>query len=409
VPAASANAVERPLAAELVRAFAERFGPGPAPRLFFAPGRVNLMGAHLDYNGGPVMPTAIDRGTFIAARPAPQGRVRLESLLEDARFEGRLPSGSSSEGPAWPGAASGRWFDYPLGVLRQAQAAGQLQGGLELLFGGNLPIGAGLSSSASICVGTALAVEALAGPAASGGGPERWVEQALAAERGFVGVRCGIMDPNAVARSRAGHLLWLDCLDGTLEHLPFPSASVAIGICDSGVRRDLAAGAFNQRVAEAQALLRLLEPDEQRARCLRQVPVERFEAQRGRIDPLLERRGAHVFGELARTFRARELLAAGRFQEFGGLLTATHASLRERYEVSTPELDLLVELAVGQAGVWGSRLTGAGFGGCTVLLGEPGSEAEVGAAIAAGFAARFGRAPGVRFYRGDPGPRELLL
>lgn len=409
VPAGAASAHERQLAGELLRAFAERFGPGPKPRLFFAPGRVNLMGAHLDYNGGPVMPTAIDRGTFIAARSAAAGRVRLESLLEAARFEGRLPTGAAAEGSAWPSAASGRWFDYPLGVLRQSQSAGQLDGGVELLFGGNLPIGAGLSSSASICVGTALAVEALAGPAAAGGGPERWVEQALEAERGFVGVRCGIMDPNAVARSRAGHLLWLDCLDGSLEHLPFPGAEVAIGICDSGVRRDLAAGAFNQRVAEAQALLRLLEPDERRARCLRQVPSERFEAERDRIDALLARRGSHVFSELARTFRARELLGAGRLAEFGGLLTSTHESLRVNYEVSTPELDLLVELAVAQPGVWGSRLTGAGFGGCTVLLGAPGGEAEIGAAIAAGFAARFGRQPGVRFYRGDAGPRELLL
>lgn len=407
--AAAATALERQLGGELQRAFLERFGAGAPPRLFFAPGRVNLMGAHLDYNGGPVMPTAIDRGTFIAARPAAEGRVRLQSLLESARFEGRLPAGQLTQGEAWPSAASGRWFDYPLGVLRAARAAGQLTGGLELLFGGNLPIGAGLSSSASICVGTALAVEALAGPAPQGGGPERWVAQALEAERGFVGVRCGIMDPNAVARSRAGHLLWLDCLDGSLEHLPFPGGEVAIGICDSGVRRDLAAGAFNQRVAEAQALLRALEPDERQARCLRQVPPERFQAQRGRLDALLERRGRHVFGELARTFEARDLLRAGRHAEFGALLTTTHASLRELYEVSTPELDLLVELAVAQPGVWGSRLTGAGFGGCTVLLGAPGRESEVAAAIVAGFEAKFGRAPGVRFYRGDPGPRELLL
>lgn len=413
--AAPASPAEAALLEPLQRAFAARFGPGAPLRLFFAPGRVNLMGAHLDYNGGAVMPTAIDRGTFIAARPAPGGRVRLASTLEQATFEGRLPAATSAPGrtaagqPGWPERPAGAWFDYPLGVLREAHQAGQLRDGLDLLFGGNLPIGAGLSSSASICVGTALTVEALLGAPPAGGGARHWVAQALAAERGFVGVRCGIMDPFAVALSRQDHLLWLDCLDESLEHLPLRSNAVSIGICDSGQRRDLAAGAFNQRVAEAQALLRLLEPDQTRARFLRQVPAERFHERAAGLPAELRRRGEHIFGELARVWRARELLQNGQLPAFGALLTNTHASLRDLYEVSTPELDCLVELAVSQPGVWGSRLTGAGFGGCTVMLVTPGHEDAVAEAIRPGFAARFGREPGLRFYRGDPGPRELLL
>jgi galactokinase len=335
-----------------VESFREVFGaPRTAVRAFFAPGRVNLMGAHLDYNGGPVMPMAIDRGTFLAVAPGEGRRVRFASTLEPGRLELDLD--------ALPASRAGRWSDYPLGVVRiLAPLAGRAPG-LDLLFGGNLAVGAGLSSSASICVGTALALDRSWG---LGLGPRERVDAALRAEREFVGVQCGIMDPFAVGLARAGALLWLDCKDATYEHVALDHDEVAVAVADSGVRRELA-------------------------------PIAR--------------RARHVLEEVARTFAAREALAAGDLARFGAQMLASHRSLRDLYEVSTPELDLLVDAAAACDGVLGARLTGAGFGGCVVILLRRASGAAALEAVAGAFAARFGRRPAVAVYGGDAGPREV--
>jgi len=212
------------------------FGSAQGARLFFSPGRINLMGAHLDYNGGPVMPTAVDRGTFLAVRPRRDRRVVFASTLEESRpLEIELD--------ALPPERLLRWSDYPLGVLIEMGLIARARGrekectGLEVLFGGNLPVGAGLSSSASICVGTAFALESMWHL-----GLERMdlVDAALRAERGFVGVQCGIMDPYAVGLARANSLLWLDCKDRTHSYLPLDTQRLSIGVADSLVRRELA-------------------------------------------------------------------------------------------------------------------------------------------------------------------------
>lgn len=380
--------------------FLQRFGQGEAPRLWFSPGRVNLMGAHLDYNGGPVMPTAIDRGTFLALRLRPDERVRLASTLEPGELEfdsERLPS-----------APLRRWFDYPLGVLREmrARARGRPGRGFELLFGGNLPVGAGLSSSASICVGTALAIS------------EAWglrlerlelVRVALAAERGFVGVQCGIMDPYAVGLARADSLLWLDCKDESSAWMPLDTRQYSIAVADTLVRRELAQGAFNERVQQCARAFAALLPHQPDASCLRDVRLETLEAQRGRLDPLLALRAEHVLREVARTFAARDALERGDMAGFGTEMTRAHASLRTLFEVSVPELDTLVEAATQCEGVLGARLTGAGFGGCVVVLLRRGAEPELLARMERSFRPRFGRAPVVEFFGGDEGPREILL
>ena len=382
---------------DLIQAAEARFGSAHR-RVFFAPGRVNLMGAHLDYNGGPVMPTAIDRGTLLVVSEREDDRVRMHSAVDPAECDLSL-----RDLPVTP---RGAWYDYPLGVLRSALPDASAPRGLDVLFGGNLPIGAGLSSSASICVVTALALDALWGLA---DGPPGWVERALEAERGFVGVQCGIMDPFAVGYSRPGHLLWLDCADRSVEHVPLDPARVAIAVADSGVRRELAAGAFNERVAQCGRLLEILAPScgDVRPKHLADVPPEVFRARRNAIDPVLVRRGEHVFGELERTYAAKRSLLDGDPAGFGRAMTRSHASLREHFEVSTPELDALVELAVSVPGVLGSRLTGAGFGGCTVVLLERGAESQLVDALERGYGERFGRPPAVQVFGGDPGPREL--
>ena len=382
--------------------FRARFGGGGPARVFYAPGRVNLLGAHLDYNGGPVVPTAIDRGTLLAVRPRADRRLRLVSTLEGAEFECDLA--------ALPAARSGRWSDYPLGVVvdlvGSARAKGRAGGlcGLDILFGGNLPVGAGLSSSASICVGTALVLDTMW---ELGLDPLERVLCALRAERGFVGVQCGIMDPYAVGLARPGHLLWLDCKDATWEHLPVDLERVAIGIADSGVRRELAQVAFNRRVAECAEAFAALRPYVPEAECLRDVPLAVLAAHGGELTPEVRKRTEHVLREVERTFLARAALLAGDFAGMGAFMTASHASLRDLYEVSCAELDVLVDAASTSDGCHGARLTGAGFGGCIVMLVERGAEDVVRASVAAQFEARFGRTPGILFFGGDEGPREI--
>ena len=378
--------------------FEQAFGSGDGVRLFFAPGRVNLMGAHLDYNGGPVMPMAIDRGTFLAVRPRSQPVLCLRSTTEGLGREVDLEALAEL-------LPTGSWTDYPLGVARGLARRGVAGGGLAVLFGGALPVGAGLSSSASICVATALALDALWDV---GLRPMERVELALEAEREFVGVQCGIMDPYAVGLARAGHILWLDCKDRSWAHLPI-AGGITIGVADTGVRRELAQGEFNRRVAQAQAAFAALRPHAEGATCLRDVPREVLLRHGPQLEPELARRARHVVEEVERTFRARMALLGGDLATFGACMSECHASLRDQYEVSVPELDCLAESALEHDSVFGARLTGAGFGGCVVILARAGAQADLTGHLRATFAKRFARPPLVEFYSGDRGPREVAV
>lgn len=398
--ASSTNSLPEELSAHRA-AFASCFGDDAGVRLFFSPGRVNLFGGHLDYNGGPVLPTAIDRGTFVAIRPREDGLVRMASRFSDAQAEFR--------GEALPVSPRGEWFDYPLGVLLALsglddRVAARIARGMDVLFGGNLPVGAGLSSSASICVGTTFAVDTIL---ELGLDPVQRVEAALDAERGFVGVKCGIMDPYAVGFARPRHVLWLDCKDETFEHLPMDFERVSIGVADTGIQRRLARGEFNRRVNECAAAFDALRVHVPEARVLRDVSAEVLEAHGHELDPDLLRRAWHVVDEVRRTHVARAALLAGDLATMGRCMTETHASLRDRYDCSCEELDVLVEAATEAGGALGARLTGAGFGGCVVMLLEAGSEAHVAEAVASTFERRFGRRPPIEFFQGDEGPREL--
>jgi galactokinase len=381
---------------------AARFGPGPPPRIFFSPGRVNLMGAHLDYNGGPVMPTAIDRGTFLGLRPRKDRRIRFVSTLEPAGLEADLSD--------LPAERSGRWVDYALGVLLELMELARRRGwtqelsGLDILYGGNLAVGAGLSSSASICVGTAFALGA------------SWdlpldrmdvVHAALRAERGFVGVQCGIMDPYAIGLAQEDRLLWLDCKDASSEYLPFGAGGLSIAVADTHVRRTLAQVAFNERVDQCRAAFEGLRSSQPESTCLRDIRIETLRASAGRIDPVAARRAEHVIREVGRTFEARQALIAGDPQAFGRQMFLAHESLRDLFEVSVPELDRIVESAAACEGVLGARLTGAGFGGCAVILLETAAAPSVSSRIAFDFERRFGRKPSIEIFGGDAGPREI--
>lgn len=384
------------------RAFRRRFGDGPELRFFFSPGRVNLMGAHLDYNGGPVMPTAINRGTFIAVRPRRDRHLRLASTVDPEILDLDLTRIVATR--------SKRWVDYPVGVVLEVLAAAAAAGlesrvvGLEILFGGNLPIGAGLSSSASICVGTALALQTLWNQELS---RMDLVHAALRAERGFVGVQCGIMDPYAVGLAREGHILWLDCKDATNAYIPLDARHFTIAIADTLVRRELALGAFNERVRQCGEAFDHLKRFQPGATCLRDIRQEVFEERRREMSPVAARRAEHVIHEVARTFAARDALLRNDLVGLGAEMSRAHTSLRDLFEVSAPELDQLVQSAVACEGVLGARLTGAGFGGCAVVLLRRGAEAELRERLTVDFERRFGHQPVIGFFGGDAGPREL--
>jgi galactokinase len=385
--------------ATLAARFERDYGSAARPvRLFYAPGRVNLMGAHLDYNGGPVMPMAVDRGTFVAVRERSDSRLRLRSTREEGQLLCDL---------ARPPARAGRWHDYPNGVLRALWADGARGPGLDVLFGGDLPIGAGLSSSASICVAFALALDGVWGLRT---GLQRRVQIALEAERAFVGVQCGVMDPYAVGMARPDHLLWLDCKDLTLEHIPLDASQVLLAVADTGVRRELARSDFNERVEQAAAafgaLAELADPGAG-FECLRDVPRAHLEAHAGRLPPVLARRARHVVDEVERTLQARDALREGNLAGFGARMFEAHASMRDLYEVSVPELDRLVDAASREPAVLGARLTGAGFGGCVAILLRRGEERGALERIGEHFAEHFGRPPAIEVFGGDPGPREL--
>ena len=401
-------ALAEPLQLHLA-SFDARMGVGGAStRVFFAPGRVNLFGGHLDYNGGPVMPTAINRGTFLAIRRRADRMVRLESQLDS--------QGLTFDLDHVPKDRSGRWVDYPVGVVRELleQRRVKLEAGVEpneptelqgldVLYGGNLPVGAGLSSSASICVGTAFALN------------EVWelgldrmeqVHCALEAERRFVGVQCGIMDPYSIGLAKPGHLLWLDCKDRSYQHLPIDYSELSIVVANSGVQRELAAGEFNKRVQQCQDAFLALQPFMPEAECLRDITPEIFEKNEGSMEPVLARRARHVVYEVVRTMEAREALFNGDYVKLGGFMTQTHKSLRDHFEVSSAELDLLVEAATECEGCFGSRLTGAGFGGCTVMLVHPDRVPEVVAHVQSRYSQAKGWVPQVEVFQGDEGPRE---
>jgi galactokinase len=350
----------------LAAAFEARFGRRPAA-VAAAPGRVNLIGEHLDYNEGHVLPVGIDRSIMVAFAPRQDGRVRLLSLdfeqasafdLEDIQRDPDAP-----------------WSDYVRGVAWALREAGHRLSGLDAALQGDVPVGAGLSSSA------ALEVAALgAFGAASGLRLERRDLALLGqrAENGFVGVACGIMDQMAAALSRAGHALLIDCRSLEYEAVPLPledsgsggSAGLRMVVADSGVRRALLNSQYNLRRQECQQAAELVATaiTDRPVTALRDVRPEDLVRHADSLPPNVLKRARHVVEEERRVLLSVEALRTGDVEAFGEMLDASHRSLRDDYEVSCPELDLLVELAWAQPGVLGSRLTGAGFGGCTVSL-----------------------------------------
>ena len=339
----------------LLRAFERRYGR-PA-RLFRAPGRVNLIGEHTDYNGGFVLPMAIDRETVAAAAPRPDRTVRVFSLDLDEELSFDL------DHPGEP--RRGIWLDYVEGTARALESRGVRLGGADLMLLSDVPVGAGLSSSAALEVSAGLALACVSGRSVD---PVVLALAGQQAEHTYVGTMCGIMDQFVAALGSAGHALLIDCRALKAEAVPLDTSRVAVVITDTHVRHELAESGYNDRRAECEQGVRLLAERLPGVQQLRDVSVEDFERLEDVLPETVRRRCRHVVTEDARTLAAVDALRRGDLEEVGRLMRRSHESLRDDFEVSCAELDLLAETAWGVEGVLGSRMTGGGFGGSTVSL-----------------------------------------
>ena len=342
-------------AAQLVaHEFARRFRV-PC-RVFRAPGRVNLIGEHTDYNDGFVMPAALGFYTYVAVGARSDRRLSVYSLDFDETVDLEIDALA-------PG-RTGHWSDYVRGVAAGLRARGVHSGGANLVIKGEVPIGAGLSSSAAIEVSTAVA---LLSTAAAHLERREIAAVCQRAEHEYAGAQCGIMDQFISCFGQANHALLLDCRTLAYEPLPIPE-SVRIVICNSMVKHELAGGEYNRRRADCEAGVQILQRKLPNVRALRDIDLQQLNQYSAEMPERIYRRCRHVVTEDARTLEAAGALKSADLGRFGRLMQASHASLRDDYEVSCRELDLLVELAGKCGGVFGSRMTGGGFGGCTVNL-----------------------------------------
>jgi galactokinase len=336
------------------RRFRERFGA--TPQLFRAPGRVNLIGEHTDYNDGFVMPAAIDFYTWVAASVRADATLHVWSEQFQQLIEIPL---HGTEGPP-----QGHWSDYVRGMAGVLQAAGYKLRGADVLIDGQVPIGAGLSSSAALELSVGLA---LLGVAEIELPRLELVKLSQNAEHKYAGALCGIMDQFIAGYANAGNAILLDCRSLKYELLPV-SEHARLVICNSMVKHDHAAGEYNTRRAECATAVRFLRSFYSEVRALRDVRLEMLASHRTDIPDVVFRRAFHVVTENERVTTAAKALQCNQLDEFGKLMYASHNGLRDDYEVSCEELDLLVELAAKNEGVYGARMTGGGFGGCTVNL-----------------------------------------
>ena len=370
--------VEQRLAEDVSQAFAERFGR-PPEGAWQAPGRVNLIGEHTDYNDGFVLPIAIDRHVTLAAARRDDDLVVVVSR--------ELGEATVRLSEVAPGGAA-RWSAYVAGSLWALAQEGAPVGGLDMLLTSDVPVGSGLSSSAALECAVLLAARDLYG------GPGDRTALARAGQRGeneIVGAPVGIMDQMASLHGRAGHALLLDCRDLHLAHVPLrlEEAGLALLVLDTRVSHAHAGGEYGERRAACEEAARVLG-----VRALRDADLTGLEAAAGRLGPEVLRRARHVVTENARVSEAVALLREGRPQDLGPVFAASHASMRDDFEISSPELDTAVEAATA-AGALAARMTGGGFGGSAVALVPAAAAPAVGEAVVAAFAARGHASPSV--------------
>ncbi len=365
----------------LTRRFEELFTK--SPRIYEAPGRVNLIGEHTDYNEGFVMPAAIG----LYCRVAIAKRSDRVLLLHSNNIAQSISVNLDEPGIV----RRGQWTDYVVGTALALEKIGYRVSGGDILIEGEVPFGSGLSSSAAIEVATGYALLELVDQSVD------LLQLALAcqqAENEFIGARCGIMDQYISAHGIAGHALMLDCRSLQSTPLPLPQ-DVSLVVCNTGVKHSIAGGEYNQRRAQCEEGVQRLATVLPGIRALRDVSAAQLEKHNDVLTEVIYRRCRHVITENERVQRAAAALKGGDLQHFGRLMAASHQSLRDDYEVSCSELDIMVELASQQAGVIGARMTGGGFGGCTVNLVRADSSQEFRQSMISGYESQTGIHPEV--------------
>lgn len=359
--------------------FADLYGTAPA--IYRAPGRVNLIGEHTDYNDGFVMPAALDLYTYVAVSPRPDRRLRIYSENLGEKCDVDLDS-------IRPG-KSGHWSDYVRGVAGVLESSGHRLRGADLAIISEVPLGSGLSSSAALEVATAWALLSNSQLSVD---PTSLAQMCQKAEHLYPQTMCGIMDQFISCHGRAKHALMLDCRSLKFELLPIPP-QVRLMVCDTMIKHEHASGGYNTRRRECEEGLRALAQLRPGIHALRDVTPDELEQHQDRLSPLIYKRVRHVVTENDRVKKAAGALQKGDVTAFGQLMADSHRSLRDDYEVSTPELDLMVELASGQAGVYGARMTGGGFGGCTINLVDANHAEELRQRLEQDYEARTGIKP----------------
>lgn len=378
---------------ELIDRFERLFSQ--SPRIFRAPGRVNLIGEHTDYNDGFVLPAAVGFSTYVAIAKRPDRKVLIHSDEFPEHFEFELDR--------LPESRTRRWCDYVLGVARVLQQRGHSLPGANLLVHGEVPIGAGLSSSAAIEVAFARAI-------ASVGEIEISLPEIAMlcrkAENEFVGARVGIMDPFVSCMAKKGHALLLDCRSLDFQFVPIP-AGIRLVVCNTMVKHDLATGAYNTRREECEQGTRYFAGRHPEVRALRDVSVEMLERYADDLPPVIRKRCFHVVRENQRTIGLSHALSAVDWARVGQLMRESHHSLRDLYEVSCRELDIMVDAAEGLPGFVGGRMTGGGFGGCTINLVRENDADEFAAGVADRYRKATGTAPQIYLCDAGDGSSEI--
>ncbi len=378
----------------VMQSFAERYGSAQGPRVFRAPGRVNLIGEHTDYNLGFVMPVALDLACFTAVAPASDGRFHVFSKNMEQAREWAISEISQAQ-PARD------WSDYVMGVARELVLAGYPVPPSNLLIWSTVPVGAGLSSSA--------AIEVSAASALLGDRPMEPIELAKLcrrAENDFVGMPCGIMDQYISVFGREMAAIKIDCRSLEHETVPLPDEAEFVAL-NTMVKHELGSSAYRQRVAECAAAVAVIREKNPRVESLRDVSSEMLSGFRAVMKPVPMQRARHVVSEDERVEAFVAACRAGELERMGALLAASHRSLQKDYEVSCEELDFLVDTALGLPGVYGARMTGGGFGGCTVNMVRPDAVLGFQATISEAYESRFGLTPDIYPCRPSAGAGEV--
>lgn len=389
---------------ELKKEFIKLYGEGGEIRLFHSPGRVNLIGEHTDYNGGYVFPAALSMGTTIALRKRADSVVRMKAT--------DLPEVVTLDLADLSAYKDLFWGNYQAGVMDELKKDGFALAGCDMLYDDTLPHGGGLSSSAAIQVATALACASLANDAAGKKEPVDMVQMAKIGQRSehnYIGVKCGIMDQFASAMGKKNHAIFLRCSDLSYELVPLNMEGYTLVIANTNKKRGLADSKYNERRAECEEGLAALQTVLPGIQTLTDVSQDEFNTHSGVIqNEVVRRRVRHVITENDRVLKSVEALKAGDMKTFGQLMNASHDSLRDDYEVTGCELDTLVSETRKIPGVIGSRMTGAGFGGCTVTLAEAGAVEEIIRVVGAAYEKKIGYA--ASFYQSsiEDGGHEIF-